>query len=181
MGKDKSAALTTPKTPKTPKVAKTSTTAASSAANSDDEETFSKDFVMGSLSPIAVPLADSKLEKKVLKVVKKASTVKGCVKRGVKEVVKSIRKAATGPSKSIQGGLVVLAGDVSPMDVLSHLPVFCEENNIPFIFVKSKQQLGIATGTKRATCCILIQTPKADAEYAKYFEEIVPKIKALQA
>ena len=35
------------------------------------------------------------------------------------------------------GGIVVLAGDVEPIDILSHLPVACEDKNIPYCFVPS--------------------------------------------
>lgn len=47
------------------------------------------------LSPIAVPLADAKLKKRTLKLVKKAALGKQ-LKRGVKEVVKALRKGTTG-------------------------------------------------------------------------------------
>lgn len=32
----------------------------------------------------------------------------------------------------------VLAGDISPIDVITHLPVLCEDNDIPYIYVPSK-------------------------------------------
>ena len=69
--------------------------------------------------------------------------------------------------------LVVLAGDVSPMDVLSHLPVLCEDNSIPYVFVPSKGALGAASSTRRPTCCIMLPEPdaKSGSEYASYFEE----------
>jgi phosphatidylinositol glycan class V len=35
-------------------------------------------------------------------------------------------------------GLMVLAGDVEPLDVISHLPVLCEDFSVPYIFVRSK-------------------------------------------
>lgn len=47
------------------------------------------------LSPIATPLADAKLKKRTLKLVKKAATSKQ-LKRGVKEVVKALRKGSKG-------------------------------------------------------------------------------------
>jgi len=52
------------------------------------------------------------------------------LKRGVKEVIKAIRKGGT--------GLVVLAGDIYPVDVISHIPVYCEEKGVPCVFVESK-------------------------------------------
>lgn len=47
------------------------------------------------LSPIAVPLADLKLKKRTLKLVKKAAQGKQ-LKRGVREVVKALRKGSKG-------------------------------------------------------------------------------------
>jgi H/ACA ribonucleoprotein complex subunit 2 len=81
------------------------------------------------VSVVSKPLASKKHTKKVYKVVKKATKVKG-IKRGVKEVVKSIRKG--------EKGLCVIAGDISPVDVISHIPVLCEENDIPYVFTPSK-------------------------------------------
>jgi len=33
---------------------------------------------------------------------------------------------------------VVIAGDVSPIDVISHIPVACEDNKVPYAYVPSK-------------------------------------------
>ena len=52
--------------------------------------------------------------------------------------------------------LCLLAGDISPVDVISHLPVLCEDQGVPYVFVPSKAELGAAAGTKRPTSCILI-------------------------
>ena len=91
-----------------------------------------------------------------------------CLKRGVKEVVKAIRKNAK--------GIVILAGDISPIDVLSHMPVLCEDSNIPYIYVPSKAELGIAAATKRATSCILVTPPKSSADYKEYYDYAVKEI-----
>ena len=81
------------------------------------------------VSVIAKPLATKKQTKRAYKVLKKATKVKG-IRRGVKEVVKSIRKG--------EKGVCVIAGDISPIDVISHIPTLCEENDIPYIFTPSK-------------------------------------------
>lgn len=55
------------------------------------------------------------------------------------------------------------------MDVISHIPVLCEDHNIPYLFVKSRAELGAAGNTKRPTSVVMI-TPepggkkKADAK-----------------
>ena len=104
------------------------------------------------LAVIAKPLADKKLAKKALKVVKRAAKAK-MIKRGIKEVQKAIRKH--------QKGVCVLAGDISPIDVICHIPILCEENDIPYSYVTSKADLGTACTTKRPTSCVLI-TPAKD-------------------
>lgn len=55
----------------------------------------SRSAIQGPLAPIATPLADKKLCKHVLKVVKKAAAAK-VLRRGVKEVVKAVRKGESG-------------------------------------------------------------------------------------
>ena len=107
------------------------------------------------LSPIAKPLAKDKLVKRILKLVKAASKGK-TVRRGVKEVVKAVRKGE-------KGGCVI-AGDISPIDVISHLPCLCEDNDVPYIFVPSKVDLGAAGQTKRPTSCTLVCTGGADVD-----------------
>jgi H/ACA ribonucleoprotein complex subunit 2 len=52
--------------------------------------------------------------------------------------------------------LVILAGDISPMDILSHIPILCEEQNVPYIFVPSKESLGAASSTKRPTSTVMV-------------------------
>ena len=50
----------------------------------------------------------------------------------------------------------MLAADISPIDIISHLPVLSEDASIPYIFVSSKEELGHASSTKRPTSCVLI-------------------------
>ena len=79
------------------------------------------------------------------------------LKRGVKEVVKSLRKsAAAGPGGAVAPGIVVLAADISPMDVISHIPVLCEDHGVPYIYVTSRAELGMAGSTKRPTSVVMV-------------------------
>ena len=111
------------------------------------------------VSVIAQPLASKKSTKKVHKLVKKASQAK-FVRRGVKEVVKALRKG--------EKGFCIIAGDISPIDVVSHLPIMCEDRQIPYIYVPSKHDLGAAAATKRPTSCILISPKESFGEMALY-------------
>ncbi|KAL7416742.1 50S ribosomal protein L30e-like protein [Mrakia frigida] len=99
------------------------------------------------IAPIAAPLAGKKLSKKLFKTVKKASKARQ-LKRGVKEVVKALRKG--------EKGLLLLASNITPIDILSHLPVLAEESAVPYVWILAKEELGQASGTKRATSCVLI-------------------------
>ena len=119
------------------------------------------------VSIISKPLASKKSSKKVHKLVKKASSAK-VIRRGVKEVVKALRKG--------EKGFCIIAGDISPIDVISHLPIMCEDRNIPYIYVPSKHDLGTAASTKRPTSCVLI-TPKGDFSEADLYEKLFEEAK----
>lgn len=56
--------------------------------------------------------------------------------------------------------MVVLAADISPMDVISHIPVLCEDHGVPYVFVPSRAELGAASNTKRPTSIVLISKEK---------------------
>lgn len=96
-------------------------------------------------------------------------------------MVKAIRKG--------NKGIVMLAGDISPVDVITHIPVFCEENGIPYVYVPQKAVLGAAAGSKRPTSCLMI-APFGGAggkksgsfeEYKEKYEECAEKIQELSA
>lgn len=90
------------------------------------------------------------------------------LKRGVKEVVKALRKSSTAVSGDLPFAIVVIAADISPMDVISHIPVLCEDHSVPYIFVTSRTELGAASSTKRPTSVTMINKEmggkKKDAE-----------------
>jgi H/ACA ribonucleoprotein complex subunit 2 len=89
------------------------------------------------------------------------------LKRGVKEVVKALRKSPAGApssSSSLAPGIVILAADISPMDVISHIPVLCEDHNIPYIFVQSRAELGAAGNTKRPTSVVMVSAERGGSK-----------------
>ncbi|EPE30459.1 L30e-like protein [Glarea lozoyensis ATCC 20868] len=143
----------------------------------DDDEDVEMDVKVevlvkpvGALVPFAAPLADEKVAKKVLKGVKKAAKNK-TLKRGVKEVVKALRKSPQGAGQSSIPGIVILAADISPMDVISHIPVLCEDHNVPYIFVTSRAELGAAGNTKRPTSVVMVTEKSGKKEKVEGAEE----------
>jgi H/ACA ribonucleoprotein complex subunit 2 len=72
--------------------------------------------------------------------------------------------------------LLIVAGDISPLDIISHLPLLSEEASVPYVFVASKEELGHASSTKRPTSCVLIcpdmkKKKRKDGEQGKVTEE----------
>lgn len=131
----------------------------------DSSKTYEE--LVALVCPIAKPMASRKLTKKLYKAVKKAQTAKR-LKRGVREVVKGLRKN--------EKGLVVLAGDISPLDVISHIPVFCEDKGVPYCYVPSRRDLGAAGGTKRPTSVVLIQEA---ADYKDLYADCCSTVESL--
>jgi H/ACA ribonucleoprotein complex subunit 2 len=105
------------------------------------------------------------------------------LKRGVKEVVKSIRKGGIPTSAKDSPGIVVLAADISPMDVISHIPVLCEDHNIPYIYVTSRADLGAAGNTKRPTSVVMVAAEKKKkggaAEESDEYAEVYAELKKI--
>ena len=74
--------------------------------------------------------------------------------------------------------IVVIAADISPIDVLSHLPILCEDKNVPYIYVKSRAEVGEACKTKRPTSCVLINNPGKDLKVKKSFDRCLELVQA---
>ena len=72
----------------------------------------------------------------------------GKVRKGANEVTKQVERG--------QAKLVVMAEDVTPEEVLAHMPILCEEKNIPYAYVPSKQELGNSAGLLVGTSAVAI-------------------------
>ncbi|HLD78518.1 MAG TPA: 50S ribosomal protein L7Ae [archaeon] len=94
----------------------------------------------------------------------------GKLKKGVNEVTKAIER---GIAK-----LVVMAEDVTPEEVLMHIPALCEEKSVPFVYVPSKLELGKAAGIEVPTSAIAVAE---EGEAKKLVGEIAGKVKGLKA
>ena len=93
----------------------------------------------------------------------------GKVRKGTNETTKAVERAIA--------KFVVIAEDVDPPEIVFHLPVMCEEKNIPFIYVASKNKVGTALG---------IDVPSASAaiieggEAQKLIDDLTKKLKDLK-
>ena len=89
-------------------------------------------------------------------------------KRGVKEVVKQLRKK--------KRGIVILAGDITPIELVAHIPIICENNEIPYIYVKTKEELAQASLSKRPTTILMLMRPSSTSELKDEYKELHAKI-----
>ena len=100
---------------------------------------------------------------KILHVVEIAKNT-GKVRIGTNEATKAIER---GIAK-----LIVVAEDVQPKEVIMHLAPLCNEKKVPYVLVKSKQELGRAAGVDVPAASIAI-IEVGDAK--KQLEEITKR------
>jgi len=72
----------------------------------------------------------------------------GKIKKGTNEVTKSLER---GTAK-----LVVVAKDVTPPEVVMHIPLLAKEKGIPCIQIPSREDLGASAGMEVATASVAI-------------------------
>eukprot|EP00168_Porphyra_purpurea_P001334 TRINITY_DN11658_c0_g1_i1.p1 TRINITY_DN11658_c0_g1~~TRINITY_DN11658_c0_g1_i1.p1 ORF type:complete len:129 (-),score=24.06 TRINITY_DN11658_c0_g1_i1:85-471(-) len=88
----------------------------------------------------ATPLADKNTTKNLLELVQQAFHFKQ-IRKGANEATKTLNRG--------QAELIILAADTEPLEILLHLPLLCEDKNVPYVFVPSKKALGRACGVSR--------------------------------
>lgn len=94
------------------------------------------------------------------------SRTTGKIKKGTNEVTKVVERG--------QAKIVVTAQDISPPEIVMHLPALCEEKKIPFVIVPKKEDLGAAAGLGVSTAAIAV----IDAgEGKKLLQDVVDEIK----
>jgi ribosomal protein L7Ae-like RNA K-turn-binding protein len=89
-----------------------------------------------------------------------------------------LRKGVNETTKCIERGLakmVILATDVTPEEVVMHLPVICNEKKVLCVEVPSKLELGKAAGLDVATSSIAIEEM---GDSKKFIEDIKRKLES---
>lgn len=99
------------------------------------------------ISEKAFPLAEDRLSQTILDLVQEASNGK-MVRKGANEATKALNRGIA--------DLIVLAGDTNPIEILLHLPLLCEDKNVPYVFVPSKTALGRAAQVSRNVVALAI-------------------------
>ena len=96
------------------------------------------------MNQVEVP---KELIEKIYKLIESVK-IDGKIRKGTNEATKSLEKG--------EAKLVVSAGDVSPKEIVMHMPVIAKEKSIPFVEVPSKSELGAAAGLPVGTSAITI-------------------------
>ena len=91
------------------------------------------------MSEKAFPLADADLTVALLDLVQQATNYKQ-TKKGANEATKTLNRGIS--------ELIVMAADAEPIEILLHLPLLCEDKNVPYVFVP-----------RWACCSRLVATP----------------------
>jgi len=83
-----------------------------------------------------------------------------------------IRKGSNEVTKALERGtakLVVYAKDVTPPEIVMHLPLLAKERNVPCVEVPKKADLGSAAGLPVATAAVVVI---AEGEAKKAVQEV---------
>ncbi|TPX68394.1 hypothetical protein SpCBS45565_g03145 [Spizellomyces sp. 'palustris'] len=115
------------------------------------------------VNPKAFPLADAQLTNKILDLVQQASHYKQ-LKKGANEATKTLNRGIS--------EFIVMTADTEPLEILLHLPLLCEDKNVPYVFVPSKTALGRACGVSRPVVSCSVTTNEGS--------ELKPQIQAIK-
>ena len=78
------------------------------------------------MSEKAFPLADADLTVALLDLVNQATNYKQ-TKKGANEATKTLNRGLS--------EMIIMAADAEPIEILLHLPLLCEDKNVPYVFV----------------------------------------------
>jgi len=104
---------------------------------------------MSAPNPKAFPLASNDLTNKILELINQATSYKQ-VKKGANEATKTLNRGIS--------EFIILTADTEPIEILLHLPLLCEDKNVPYVFVPSKIALGRACGVSRPVIAVSVTT-----------------------
>jgi len=126
--------------------------AAAATKNRARAAAATKNSTMAEVNPKAYPLADAQLQVTILDLTQQACNYKQ-LKKGANEATKSLNRGIA--------EFVVLAADAEPLEILLHLPLLCEDKNVPYVFVLSKLALGRACGVSRPVIACAVTSNEA--------------------
>lgn len=76
----------------------------------------------------------------------------------------NVQSSANEATKTLNRGIcefIIMTADVEPIEIVLHLPLLCEDKNVPYVFLPSKTALGRACGVSRAVIAASVTTNEA--------------------
>jgi U4/U6 small nuclear ribonucleoprotein SNU13 len=102
----------------------------------------------------AYPLADSELTVALLDLVQQATNYKQ-TKKGANEATKTLNRGIS--------ELIIMAADAEPIEILLHLPLLCEDKNVPYVFLPRydihDRTTGLPWFTRFPSLCVQSSNP----------------------
>ncbi|OKY77125.1 MAG: Ribosomal protein L7AE [Candidatus Methanohalarchaeum thermophilum] len=93
----------------------------------------------------------------------------GKISKGTNEVTKALERGTA--------ELIVIAEDVEPEEIVAHLPMLAKENDVPYIYVPSQNDLGAAAGINVSSSAVAVTDP---GQANELIEEISSKVNELK-
>ncbi|MCK4480296.1 MAG: ribosomal L7Ae/L30e/S12e/Gadd45 family protein [Candidatus Lokiarchaeota archaeon] len=99
-----------------------------------------------------------------------AETRDSKIRKGMNEVTKSIER--------VLAKIVVMAEDVSPPEILFHIPLLCEEKGIPYGYLSTKKELGNVVRINVSSSAIAIENVGTGNE--SVLDDVVKKLEEIK-
>lgn len=112
-----------------------------------------------------------KLQTKTLDLLKSVVQSEGSLRKGMNETTKAIERG--------KAQLVVIAGDITPAEIVMHLPAIAAEKKVPYLFINKRTDLGKAAGLS-IPCSALAITRLGNKSLKKNLDDIVKDVAALR-
>ena len=116
------------------------------------------------------PLASKSIQKEIFNTITRCSQLKK-IKKGANEATKTLNRGIS--------DLIVIAADVKPLEIVLHLPLLCEDKNVPYVFVESQRLLGRACGVSRPVIAASILNNTSD-ELKQTITKLKEEVEQLQ-
>ena len=94
---------------------------------------------------------------------------------------KLLKKGANETTKALNRGvadLIVLAADTEPLEIILHLPLLCEDKNVPYVYVSKQSDLGRACGVSRNIIAVAVLNAH-ESPIASQVKEMKDKVEQL--
>jgi large subunit ribosomal protein L7Ae len=88
----------------------------------------------------------------------------------------TVRKGTNETTKAVERGnadLVLIAEDVSPEEIVMHLPELAAEKELPYVFVETQDEIGVAAGLEvGSAAAAVVDAGEAEEQVAAVADKV---------